>query len=270
MEWYYADGQEKRGPLSADEIQTLIAANRIQPATLVWNASLTQWTTAREAGLIPGTPAEPATQTCLVTGKIFPVSQMIKTQHGWVSAEGKDRYYQSLRENAPIPTAPGMTNARRSGRKIVIPVNGGQLPSRCVKTGEPVTESQMKTKTLYWCTPWAALSILLNLIVYLILYLALRKKVIVAIPMSQAGRTILRKHAFVAIGLAVGGIALTVVGFINLDRFGWLPFVGILLLLVGLIYGLIKANALRVSKIANGEAWLTGACTEFLSTLPEY
>ena len=268
MEWYYADGQEKRGPLSEAEIQALTASGRIQPATLVWNASFTQWKPAQETGFFAG--AESTTQTCLITGKIFPVAQMIKTQHGWVSAEGKDRYYQSLRENVPIPTAPGMTNAKRDGRKIVIPVEGGQLPARCVKTGEPVTEAQIKLKTLYWCTPWAALSILLSLLVYLILYLVIRKKVIVRIPIGATGRSIVRKHALAATGIALGGIAVGVIGGINIDHYGWLIAVGVLMTLTGLIYAVYKANALRVTKVVDREAWLSGASPEFLATLPEY
>lgn len=270
MEWYYADGQEKRGPLPETQIEALITSGVIQPTTLVWNSAFTQWKAARETALFPTLTADASAQRCIITGKTYPVSHMIKTQHGWVSTDGKDRYYQSLRENAPIPTAAGVTNARRAGRKFVIPVEGGQLPWRCVKTGEPVQEHDLKTKTLYWCTPWAALSILLSLLIYLILYLVLRKKLVVQIPLSPAGRSILRKHAFIACGLVIGGIAMAVYGFVNLDTLTWLPFLGILILLVGLIYGVMKANALRVTKIANGEAWLTGACPEFLDQLPEY
>ncbi len=128
----------------------------------------------------------------------------------------------------------------------------------------------MKSKTLYWCNPWAALTILLNVPIHLIVYLAIRKKVIVAIPLSPGGKAILRKHAFIAIGLGVAGVAAIIIGIAQVDRLASLIALGFILLLTGLIYGLFKANALRVAKIKNGEAWITGACPEFLETLPEY
>src|SRR5690349_24648105 len=85
MEWHYAEGQEKRGPLPEAEMQSLIAAGRIRPDTLVWNPSFAQWKPARESGFFIDATGEPTTQVYLITGKNFPVSQMIKTQHGWVS-----------------------------------------------------------------------------------------------------------------------------------------------------------------------------------------
>ena len=270
MEWHYADGQEKRGPFSDAQIQELISIGKIQPATLVWNPTFTQWQAAKDAALFPSEPPDLTSRKCIITGKTFPVSLMIQTPHGWVSAEGKDRYYQSLRENAPLPTAQGMTNARRDGRKFVIPVSGGQLPRRCVKTGVPVQDSELKIKTLYWCTPWAAISILASILIYLVLYLVLRKKVVVEIPLSAGGRAILRKHVFITISLVGAGIGLVVWGASYFDTLVGLIFVGILCIVAGLIYGVLKGNALRVSKIANGEAWLSGASPEFLDQLPEY
>src|SRR5450432_4043938 len=74
MEWHYADGQEKRGPVSDAEIQSLIVAGRILPATLVWTASFTQWKPAGESGFFPEALAESGTQTCLITGKNYPVA----------------------------------------------------------------------------------------------------------------------------------------------------------------------------------------------------
>jgi hypothetical protein len=271
MDWYYAEGQEKRGPLPESQMRALVAAETIKPATLVWNAGLTQWKPARDTTLFGGAMTAPGTepQRCIITGKLYPVSQMIQTQHGWVSVEGKEVYYQSLREGAPLPTAVGAANARRDGKRIVVPVGNARLPLRCVKTNAAVTEAELVNKKLYWCTPLAAITILISILIYLILYLILRKLVQLDIPISTAGRGIVRKHAAIAWATVLGGIAAIVIGCVNTNLV-ILVFLGILMLLGGLIYGSVKASALRVTKLKDGEAWLAGACPDFLAALPPY
>jgi len=273
MSWYYAEGRERRGPISASEIQQLIAAGSILPATLVWNDTMAEWKPASETSLfasVAGAAPVAATQKCIITGKMFPVNQMIRTEHGWVSAEGKDLYYQSLRENAPLPTAAGVSNARRDGNKIVVPVSGAQLPRRCVKTNQPVTETEVKNKTLYWYPPLIALSILISLLIFLILYLVMRKKIIIDIPLSRDGRGIVRKHWAIVWALLLGGVVLFIAGIANIDRAGWLIVIGLLVGLAGLIYSAYKGVLLRPTKLKDGEVWLAGACPEFLDSLPKY
>ncbi len=270
MEWYYADGKERRGPASDAQMQELASTGKIQPETLVWNSTLPDWKPARETALFPTPGTDAGNQRCIITGKIYPVSLMIKTQHGWVSNEGKDRYYQSLYENVPLPVASGSTNARRDGKKFVIPVAGAQMPPCCVKTGEPVSLDGLKPKTLYWCTPWAALSILISLLIYLILYLVLRKKVVLQIPLSPAGKTIIRKRAFIATGVCLGGIALIILGGVTFDLLAWRIFTGFLGRLGGLLYPSYRERALRVTKVIGDLAWVTGAGPQFLNRLPEF
>ncbi|NTV15289.1 MAG: DUF4339 domain-containing protein [Desulfobulbaceae bacterium] len=43
--WYYADGNEKRGPLSEAEFTRLIGAGSIAPETLVWRKGMSGWQT---------------------------------------------------------------------------------------------------------------------------------------------------------------------------------------------------------------------------------
>lgn len=42
-EWYYADGQERQGPLSADELRQRFQRAQINLATLVWREGFPQW-----------------------------------------------------------------------------------------------------------------------------------------------------------------------------------------------------------------------------------
>jgi hypothetical protein len=267
MDWYYAEGQERRGPVSAEQLQTLIAAGTVTADTRVWNSTLTDWRPLREttlAGTGVGTD-----QRCIITGKNFPPSQMIQTEHGWVSAEGRDTYYQCLREGVPFPVPQGMFNARADGKRVVVPVGNAVLPRRCIKTNRPVTEEEVKRKMLYWCTPWVYLALLLNLLVVLILYLVLRKKVPLDIPLSGEGRRLQRKRALIACGVAVLGIVCVMLPIWN-DQLIGLILLGIVLVLGACIYANIKATLLRPVKLKNGEVWLAGACPEFIASLPAY
>jgi hypothetical protein len=268
MDWYYAEGKERRGPLPETEIGTLVAAGKITPDTLVWNGSMTGWQPARTTSLFP---AADGTHVCIITGKSYPHSQLISTEHGWVSAEGRDTYYQCLREGVPFSAASGLPNARRDGKKIVVPVQGARLPLRCVKTNGPVPAGGLKMRTLWWCPPLVFLSILLNILILLILYFVFRKPVKLEIPLSDAGRGIVRKHAFIGAGVALLGIVLLCVGIAySSTALAGLIVLGGVMVLFGLIWASLKANALRVTNLKNGEVWLAGAGEAFLASLPAY
>lgn len=46
--WYYAEGHEKKGPLTEDEFDRLISAGTVAPDTLVWRKGMTGWQTLGE------------------------------------------------------------------------------------------------------------------------------------------------------------------------------------------------------------------------------
>ncbi len=43
VKWYYAEGREKRGPISQDEFERLIGAGTVTPDTLVWRKGMADW-----------------------------------------------------------------------------------------------------------------------------------------------------------------------------------------------------------------------------------
>jgi hypothetical protein len=92
----------------------------------------------------------------------------------------------------------------------------------------------------------------------------------VHLPISREGRRIVRNHALGATGLAVFGLGLVFVGFAAGDAYAWAGVLGIFVVLGALIYGNIKAAALRAAKLKSGEVWLAGASSEFLASLPPY
>ena len=50
MEWYYAAGSERKGPVSTEQMLASISVGSVKPATLVWNSNLTAWQPAAYVG----------------------------------------------------------------------------------------------------------------------------------------------------------------------------------------------------------------------------
>ncbi|GAA5119761.1 DUF4339 domain-containing protein [Luteolibacter yonseiensis] len=43
MQWYHAENGQRHGPISEQDLGSLIAAGRIGPATLIWREGMAQW-----------------------------------------------------------------------------------------------------------------------------------------------------------------------------------------------------------------------------------
>ena len=54
--WFYAVGEERRGPVERDELLKMIADGRLRRTTLVWTRSLTDWTAAGELAELQDAP----------------------------------------------------------------------------------------------------------------------------------------------------------------------------------------------------------------------
>lgn len=44
MDWYYAFGRERQGPVDDEKLNSLVSSGTITDATLVWNKTMTEWT----------------------------------------------------------------------------------------------------------------------------------------------------------------------------------------------------------------------------------
>lgn len=69
MTWYYAENNERKGPLNDGEFESLVREGKIAPAMLVWNETMTAWLPFREVKFElppqfeePEEPAEPTPQ----------------------------------------------------------------------------------------------------------------------------------------------------------------------------------------------------------------
>ena len=112
MQWYYAHGNEPKGPVSDEEFQNLVREGTIVSETLVWNQNMSDWTSYRRvhAGQTgkPGsaTPTMDITQkNCSECGGRFPQENMIPFNDLWVCAACKPVFIQKLKEGVPIASS---------------------------------------------------------------------------------------------------------------------------------------------------------------------
>jgi hypothetical protein len=57
-QWYYASGEERKGPVSSAVLKTLATSGQLGPEDLVWREGMSDWTAARLLrGLFSGSPS---------------------------------------------------------------------------------------------------------------------------------------------------------------------------------------------------------------------
>lgn len=149
-----------------------------------------------------------------------------------------------------------------------------RLPAICVKTGVPVTNGGVRRK-LSWHTPWIALAILVNVLIYIILAVALTKRATIDIPLCPE-RIAQRKSRLLASWIAgLGSIIglLVCIGVIIEARnpsaaWGLGMFVSIITLIAALIIGQLTARIVKTTKITKTHIWLRGVHENILEKLP--
>lgn len=166
-----------------------------------------------------------------------------------------------------VPAMP--TAAYRQGDKLIIP-KGAPLPPYCVKCGQSVTGEPFR-KSFFWHNPWLFLLVLVNILVYAIVAMIIRKRADLAIFICddhrQRRRNLLIATWVLALGFIPGGILVgslihdsdTAVGLGILTSF--------LLLIAAFVAGGLSA-VLRPKEITDSSATFSGACEQFLAMLP--
>jgi uncharacterized RDD family membrane protein YckC len=96
MNWYYANGGEKQGPVDHAAFQRLASEGIIQQSTLVWHEGLAEWQRYADA--------EPA-MYCTECGKPFSTGFMLQYGASWICANCKPRFAQKIREGALFASA---------------------------------------------------------------------------------------------------------------------------------------------------------------------
>jgi uncharacterized RDD family membrane protein YckC len=114
MQWYYAVGDQRNGPVSDAEFGQLVQNGTIRSDTLVWREGMSSWqpysTLLTPAAEVPPVPlpvpldqgAEP-TEVCAVSGKRYPRREMLQYEGKWIAAEHRETYFQRMREGVAAP-----------------------------------------------------------------------------------------------------------------------------------------------------------------------
>lgn len=175
--------------------------------------------------------------------------------------------YAAPQTVSELPT--NVSGVWRSG-KILVMHRDAQLPDICIKSNEPTQGYRLKRK-LVWHHPAIALTILLNVIIYIIVAAIVSKRATVMIGLSPQWQAIRRRRISIGWGGFLGGLVLAGVGLAMLGPRGAGNTVGPFLMIGGFIvsfslgiYGLFAARLISPRKIDNQYIYIKGACPEFL------
>ena len=146
-----------------------------------------------------------------------------------------------------------------------------ELPDRCVKSNLPA-ETHLP-RDLSWHPGWVYLVLVLGgPIFYILVALLIRKTAKISIGLTDAWAAKRRNAILIAWLLALAGLGVIIGGFATLkDPAPVITLLaGILVMIVGAIWGIVGARMVSVSKIDDEYVWLKGVCPEYLDELPEW
>ncbi|WP_018604353.1 hypothetical protein [Uliginosibacterium gangwonense] len=151
--------------------------------------------------------------------------------------------------------------------KILVIARESALPHRCIKCNAPVAEGT-KVRNVYWHHPALYLLILLQVLIYALVAVLVRKKARITFSLCAEHRGKYWK------GLAVGwigtlaGIGVTIHG-VTGDQV-WTTVEGSVLLLVSVVIGIGWTRLLSPQRIDEDYVRLRGCGRAFLDSLPDY
>ena len=109
MDWYYADGKRKVGPISKEELRSLVQAKKIHSKTLVWRQGMKDW---QELGKLAKKQESSNQQlhktsaagqaVCSECGRTFPEEEMISFENAKVCAGCKPVFIQKIKEGMSV------------------------------------------------------------------------------------------------------------------------------------------------------------------------
>jgi len=264
MEWYFAENGRQSGPVSNEQLEEMVRSGRLASSNLVWRQGMATWQpyASVRAGTTP-VASGANTGQCVECGQFFATDDLLHYENSWVCARCKPLFFQRVKEGAAPPASLSLWRSER----VLVMSQGGTLPDRCVKCNAPANGQRLLRK-LYWHSPYIYLVILVNLLVYAVVAIIVRKRARVEIGLCENHR----RHRRLAIGLAwlmvllgIGGI---VAGVAN-SSVG-LGLLGGLLLVVGPVLGAIKGPVVSAKRIDSNFVWIKGVCPAYLDALPEW
>lgn len=137
MNWYYALGDQRNGPVTDTELDALIAAGTVNENTLVWKEGMANWQPLKEvrSGTAAGESAPAGWVKCTATGRYFPPEEIVYLDGKPYSAAAKESVLQGVLQTGALPVSeegrngPPWENRQQLGffRGIVQTVKGVML-----------------------------------------------------------------------------------------------------------------------------------------------
>lgn len=171
----------------------------------------------------------------------------------------------SLAGAAATP-AKGSGGTWRDGTVLVL-VPDATLPHRCVKCNEPA-QQPTKSRRVYWHSPWIYLLILLNILIYAVVALIVRRKAVIAPGLCPTHKARRRIGIAIAWTLLLAGGALLFMG--AHDGNPGAGAGGTLLILLAVVVSSSVTRILRAKRIDARYVRLKGCGTAFLDTMPPF
>jgi uncharacterized RDD family membrane protein YckC len=117
MNWHYVYQGQQAGPVTEEELLTLVREGKLSEETLVWREGMPNWIAFHQAGLptasaapqapplIPPAPLNPNEVVCVECRRIFPIDETIPHGNVRVCAGCKPVFLQKLAEGARLNSA---------------------------------------------------------------------------------------------------------------------------------------------------------------------
>ncbi|RJP24324.1 MAG: RDD family protein [Candidatus Abyssobacteria bacterium SURF_5] len=103
MDWYYVENGQKAGPVSDEELQSMVTTGVITSKDLVWRRGMADWRPYGDVQNQTVALTEQRVFPCVECGKSFPADEMVAYSGSRVCAACKPIFFQRLQEGARLP-----------------------------------------------------------------------------------------------------------------------------------------------------------------------
>jgi len=98
MDWYFAEANQRLGPVGDAEFRSLCESGRIGPDTLVWRSGLAKWQPLSATDASSSAVLSPGGGFCTECGRAVAAGELLAFGNSRVCANCKDLFFQRVRE----------------------------------------------------------------------------------------------------------------------------------------------------------------------------
>ena len=165
---------------------------------------------------------------------------------------------------ASFSTAP-LVASRVLKKDMAVP-RGASLPANCVKCG--ATAELPWRKKFYWHPSWVYIFVVLNLLIYVLIAILVRKKMELNVPLCEVHHGERKRYNILAAVMLLGCVPVGItIGFLFAGGEGPGWAVGTIMFVTGLVFLLRSNNYMSARKIDEQGGVFRGAKEPFLQLL---